>query len=57
MMPLPSMNNDAGQASVLIDLARNLLKNRGAAVADTFVCGETEHGISFGPLCLPHDVG
>lgn len=55
MMPSPSMNDCAGQASVLIHLARNPLKNCGVTVADTLVSGEKEQGISFGPLFFLHD--
>lgn len=55
MTPSPSMNDCAGQTSALIDLARNPLKNCGVTVADAFVSGETEQGISFGPRFFLHD--
>lgn len=41
-MSLPTMHDGVSQASVLIDLARNSLKNRGVTVTYTFASGDAE---------------
>lgn len=42
MLSLPAMNDGVSQASVLTDLARHSLKNRGVTVTYTFASGDTE---------------